>query len=205
VPSRIQLSAAEISIGLSAPFKTKRLDFISRASHASRINKTISFGEGGPNGGNRETLTGGGSAIGILDRERLIAQAGFNRLDGCRRRRCASTCASAWPTASRVFWLPLSRALGVTQAKGCPDMTLVQELFTTTCDWRVASMGWMYTLFFVLLGVSARDLGGGGWLERAGARARPAWFRRLSGPAASCSAPSHHHPSALAAVGLAPG
>lgn len=47
-------------------------------------------------------------------------------------------------------------------------MTLLQELFTTTCDWRVASMGWMYTLFFVLLGISAAIWGG--WLERAGPR-----------------------------------
>jgi MFS family permease len=47
-------------------------------------------------------------------------------------------------------------------------MTLLQELFTTTCDWRVASMGWMFTLFFVLLGVSAAIWGG--WLERVGPR-----------------------------------
>src|SRR5258708_31980906 len=47
-------------------------------------------------------------------------------------------------------------------------MSLVQELFTTACDWRVASMGWMYTLFFVLLGVSAAIWGG--WLERVGPR-----------------------------------
>jgi MFS family permease len=44
----------------------------------------------------------------------------------------------------------------------------MQELFTTTCDWRVASMGWMFTLFFVLLGVSAAIWGG--WLERVGPR-----------------------------------
>ena len=47
-------------------------------------------------------------------------------------------------------------------------MSLWQELFTTTCDWRVASMGWMFTLFFVVLGVSAAIWGG--WLERAGPR-----------------------------------
>jgi MFS family permease len=47
-------------------------------------------------------------------------------------------------------------------------MTLLQELFTTTCDWRVASMGWMFTLFFVLLGVSAAIWGG--WLELVGPR-----------------------------------
>src|SRR6266704_6729995 len=50
----------------------------------------------------------------------------------------------------------------------CPAMSLVQELFTTTCDWKVASLGWMYTLFFVLLGVSAAIWGG--WLERVGPR-----------------------------------
>ena len=67
-----------------------------------------------------------------------------------------------------MFWLPLSRAIGVTAPKACPDMSLVEELFTTTCDWRVASLGWMYTLFFVVLGVSAAMWGG--WLERAGPR-----------------------------------
>jgi MFS family permease len=66
-----------------------------------------------------------------------------------------------------VFWLPLSRALGP-QTQACPDLTLLAELFTTTCNWRVASLGWMYTLFFVLLGISAAIWGG--WLERAGPR-----------------------------------
>jgi MFS family permease len=67
-----------------------------------------------------------------------------------------------------VFWLPLSRALGVTQPAACPDLTLGRALFTTTCDWRVADLGWMYTLFFVFLGSSAALWGG--WLERAGPR-----------------------------------
>jgi MFS family permease len=67
-----------------------------------------------------------------------------------------------------VFWLPLSRALGVTQPITCPDLTLRTALFTTTCDWRVADLGWMYTLFFVFLGSSAALWGG--WLERAGPR-----------------------------------
>jgi MFS family permease len=67
-----------------------------------------------------------------------------------------------------VFWLPLSLAIGVDAPKACPNMSLWRELFTTTCDWRVASLGWMYTLFFVLLGVSAALWGG--WLERVGPR-----------------------------------
>jgi MFS family permease len=67
-----------------------------------------------------------------------------------------------------VFWLPLSRSIGLTASKSCPDMSLMQELFTTTCDWKVASLGWMFTLFFVVLGVSAAIWGG--WLERVGPR-----------------------------------
>jgi MFS family permease len=104
---------------------------------------------------------------GLLDRERIIAQAGFNRWLVPPAALCIHLCIGMAYGFS-VFWLPLSHALGITQAKACPDMTLLQELFTTTCDWRVASMGWMYTLFFVVLGVSAAIWGG--WLERAGPR-----------------------------------
>ena len=108
-----------------------------------------------------------GSGIGLLDRERIIAQAGFNRWLVPPAALCIHLCIGMAYGFS-VFWLPLSRALGVTQARACPDITLLQELFTTTCDWRIASMGWMYTLFFVLLGVSAAIWGG--WLERVGPR-----------------------------------
>src|SRR5262247_1330315 len=105
--------------------------------------------------------------LGLLDRERIIAAAGFNRWLVPPAALCIHLCIGMAYGFS-VFWLPLSRALGVTQTKACPGMTLLQELFTTTCDWRIASMGWMYTLFFVLLGVSAAIWGG--WLERAGPR-----------------------------------
>ena len=111
------------------------------------------------------TMSGGGG--GILDKERTIATAGFNRWLVPPAALCIHLCIGMAYGFS-VFWLPLSRALGITAAKACPDMSLMQELFTTTCDWRVASMGWMYTLFFVLLGVSAAVWGG--WLERVGPR-----------------------------------
>jgi MFS family permease len=111
------------------------------------------------------TIPGGGG--GILDKERTIAIAGFNRWLVPPAALCIHLCIGMAYGFS-VFWLPLSRALGLTAPKACPDMSLVQELFTTTCDWRVASMGWMYTLFFVLLGVSAAVWGG--WLERVGPR-----------------------------------
>ncbi|HWX04748.1 MAG TPA: OFA family MFS transporter [Bradyrhizobium sp.] len=111
------------------------------------------------------TMSGGGE--GILDREHTIAKAGFNRWLVPPAALCIHLCIGMAYGFS-VFWLPLSRAIGLTAPKACPDMSLIQELFTTTCDWKVASMGWMYTLFFVLLGVSAAIWGG--WLERAGPR-----------------------------------
>ena len=68
-----------------------------------------------------------------------------------------------------VFWLPLSKAVGINAAVSCgKDVTFWSELFTTSCDWRIATLGWMYTLFFVFLGCSAAI--GGGWLERVGPR-----------------------------------
>lgn len=53
-----------------------------------------------------------------------------------------------------VFWLPLSRAVGITAP--APD------------DWSISTLGWMYTLFFVMLGSSAALFGP--WLEREGPR-----------------------------------
>ncbi|WP_426423766.1 OFA family MFS transporter [Bradyrhizobium genosp. A] len=107
------------------------------------------------------------AGAGIFDREHTVAKAGFNRWLVPPAALCIHLCIGMAYGFS-VFWLPLSRAIGITQSKACPDMSLWQELFTTTCDWKVASLGWMYTLFFVLLGVSAAIWGG--WLERAGPR-----------------------------------
>jgi len=113
--------------------------------------------------------TGGmsGADAGFLDKERTIATAGFNRWLVPPAALCIHLCIGMAYGFS-VFWLPLSRAIGLSAPKACPDMSLVQELFTTTCDWKVASLGWMYTLFFVFLGVSAAIWGG--WLERVGPR-----------------------------------
>jgi hypothetical protein len=114
-----------------------------------------------------QTMPAGAAIPGLLDRERIIAAKGFNRWLVPPAALCIHLCIGMAYGFS-VFWLPLSRALGITASKTCPDMSLAQELFTTTCDWRVASMGWMYTLFLVILGVSAAMWGG--WLERVGPR-----------------------------------
>src|ERR1700747_1673709 len=111
------------------------------------------------------TMTGNG--VGILDKERTIAAAGFNRWLVPPAALCIHLCIGMAYGFS-VFWLPLSRAIGMNAPKTWPDMSWWQELFPTTCDWRVASLGWMFTLFFVLLGVSAAIWGG--WLDRVGPR-----------------------------------
>lgn len=114
-----------------------------------------------------DTITGEIGGIGILDKERIVARPGFNRWLVPPAALGIHLCIGMAYGFS-VFWLPLSRAIGIDQPVVCADMTLLKALFTTTCDWRVSDLGWMYTLFFVLLGCSAAIWGG--WLERAGPR-----------------------------------
>lgn len=105
---------------------------------------------------------------GFLSRERIIASPGFNRWLVPPAALAIHLCIGMAYGFS-VFWLPLSKAIGLTAAQACPaDMSLWAELFTSHCDWRISSLGWMYTLFFVLLGSSAAIWGG--WLEHAGPR-----------------------------------
>src|SRR3982751_5204041 len=107
---------------------------------------------------------------GFLDKERIIAGPGFNRWLVPPAALAIHLCIGMAYGFS-VFWLPLSKALSTagTGAQSCPkDMSFFAELFATGCDWRIATLGWMYTLFFVFLGCSAALWGG--WLERAGPR-----------------------------------
>lgn len=105
---------------------------------------------------------------GFLAKERIIAGPGFNRWLVPPAALAIHLCIGMAYGFS-VFWLPLSKAIGLNAALACPkDMGLWAELFATICDWRISSLGWMYTLFFVLLGSSAALWGG--WLERAGPR-----------------------------------
>src|SRR5690242_19445663 len=60
-----------------------------------------------------------------------------------------------------VFWLPLSKAVGITHSVACPkDITFLQVMTTTSCDWKISMLGWTYTLFFVFLGSAAAIMGG---------------------------------------------
>src|SRR5258705_11242281 len=100
-----------------------------------------------------------GAEVGLLDRRRIIAGPGFNRWLVPPAALAIHLCIGMAYGFS-VFWLPLSRALGVARSIACPDLTLTAALFTTTCDWRVSEMGWIYTHLFVFLDPST-ELGGG--------------------------------------------
>jgi MFS family permease len=105
---------------------------------------------------------------GLLAKERIIAKPGFNRWLVPPAALAIHLCIGMAYGFS-VFWLPLSMAVGVTEPVACSaDMGFFARMIATGCDWRVSELGWMYTLFFVLLGCSAAIWGG--WLERAGPR-----------------------------------
>jgi MFS family permease len=106
------------------------------------------------------------SDVGILDKERIIAKPGFNRWLVPPAALAIHLCIGMAYGFS-VFWLPLSRAIA-NPDPSCSELTLIGALFTTACNWRVADLGWIYTLFFVFLGCSAAIWGG--WLERVGPR-----------------------------------
>ncbi|MBO1110408.1 OFA family MFS transporter [Bordetella petrii] len=116
---------------------------------------------------NTATLDLPGAKPGFLDKERTIAGPGFSRWLVPPAALAIHLCIGMAYGFS-VFWLPLSKSLGAGTATCAADMSLVAELFTTQCNWRISTMGWMFTLFFVLLGCSAALWGG--WLERAGPR-----------------------------------
>jgi MFS family permease len=104
------------------------------------------------------------SAAGILDRSRIIAGPEYNRWLVPPAALAIHLCIGMAYGFS-VFWLPLSRAVG----NKCPAGSgILNALFTTSCDWLIADLNWVFTLFIVVLGVSAAVWGG--WLERAGPR-----------------------------------
>ena len=88
-----------------------------------------------------------------LAKERIVAQPGFNRWL-VPPAALAIHLSIGMAYGFSVFWLPLSRAIGIDHA--APD------------DWKISTLGWLFTLFFVFLGSSAAVFGR--WLERVGPR-----------------------------------
>jgi hypothetical protein len=106
------------------------------------------------------------SVPGFLSKERIIARPGFNRWLVPPAALAIHLCIGMAYGFS-VFWLPLSKALGITAPVACGGHELHRPSVLRQCDWPISMLGWIYTLFFVfrLLG---RGLGG--WLEHAGPR-----------------------------------
>ncbi|GAB6141338.1 OFA family MFS transporter [Methylosoma difficile] len=108
------------------------------------------------------------ASLGFLSKEQTIAKQGFNRWLVPPAALAVHLCIGMAYGFS-VFWLPLSKAIGIKESLACsPDIGFWQELFITHCDWKVSTLGWIYILFFVFLGSSAAIFGG--WLEHAGPR-----------------------------------
>ena len=105
---------------------------------------------------------------GLLAKERIVAPPGFNRWL-VPPAALAIHLSIGMAYGFSVFWLPLSRAVGITQPVACPaDMGFWQRLFATTCDWKISTLGIMFSLFFLALGSSAAIFGR--WVEREGPR-----------------------------------
>jgi MFS family permease len=104
----------------------------------------------------------------FLEKERTVAGAGFNRWLVPPAALAIHLCIGMAYGFS-VFWLPLSKALGIKESLACPvDIGLLERILSSSCDWQISMLNWMYTMFFVFLGLSAWLFGG--WLEHAGPR-----------------------------------
>jgi MFS family permease len=121
----------------------------------------------------------GGASPALLSRERIIAKPGFNRWLVPPAALCIHLCIGMAYGFS-VFWKPLQGAILGADGKPVPECSAgattfgeksagtLKALFATDCNWSQFDLGWMFTFFFLLLGISAAIWGG--WLERAGPR-----------------------------------
>ena len=92
---------------------------------------------------------------GLLDRSRIIANPDFNRWLVPPAALAIHLCIGMAYGFS-VFWLPLSHALAGGKPVACPAGSgLADALFATGCDWSVADLNWIFTLFIFFLGVAA--------------------------------------------------
>ncbi|HEY1412496.1 MAG TPA: MFS transporter, partial [Rhodopila sp.] len=95
-------------------------------------------------------LGGQDSVSGLLDRDRIIARPGYNRWLVPPAALAIHLCIGMAYGFS-VFWLPLSHAVGGNKALACPaDSGILNALFTTSCDWLVSDLNWVFTLFIVV-------------------------------------------------------
>ena len=89
----------------------------------------------------------------LLSKERIVARPGFSRW-WMLPAALLINLSVGQAYAFSVFNLPLTRAVGITES--------------VPGDWRLTTLGWVFTLAYVFLGLSAGF--GAAWLERAGPR-----------------------------------
>ena len=89
----------------------------------------------------------------ILDRERIVAPLHYNRWLVPPAALCVHLCIGQ-AYAFSVFNLPMSKLIGISQS--APD------------DWPLTSLGWIFSIAIVVLGLSAAFAGT--WLDRVGPR-----------------------------------
>ena len=114
------------------------------------------------------TLSGIVAQPAFLSKERIIAKPGFNRWLVPPAALAIHLCIGMAYGFS-VFWLPLSKAIGMAAPVACaPNMSVLAQVFASDCDWPISMLSWIFTLFFIFLGCSAAIWGG--WLEHSGPR-----------------------------------
>ncbi|HVZ01065.1 MAG TPA: OFA family MFS transporter [Dongiaceae bacterium] len=89
----------------------------------------------------------------ILDRDRIVAPAGYNRWLVPPAALCVHLCIGQ-AYAFSVFNLPMTKLIGITDT--APD------------DWKLTELGWIFSIAIVFLGLSAAFTGT--WLDRVGPR-----------------------------------
>jgi MFS family permease len=118
------------------------------------------------------TASGPGSGWGWLAKERTVAGPGFNRWLVPPAALAIHLCIGMIYGFS-VFWLPMSRLIGIKQSLACPKVDgawdeLLQQIGASGCDWKVTYVAVMFQIAIVFLGLAAAVWGG--WLERVGPR-----------------------------------
>src|SRR4029078_6357474 len=151
-----------------------------RSTFKLRINRAFDSPHSGGKGMATAARTAtAGDHAGLLDKERIIAPADYNRWLVPPAALAIHLCIGMAYGFS-VFWKTPQGALLGPDGKAVPECSAaattfgekvagtLQALFTTSCNWSQFDLGWMFTLFFVLLGTLAAIWGG--WLERVGPR-----------------------------------